>query len=184
MKFSGIDMQGYFRAEIIVDASTLVYSASDERRVVYDETTKQLWIADDTEWHGTGTYTNIPEGTEMWVYADTAPVGWTISSSWTGNDELVAVKGGTTYTTGGALAGSFTTPAHSHVMGSHTHTATGNVNVAPGTVGADGGFNRAFYTHYHSVSLTAGGPSPTTTAIDGATTGYRPLARVGLICTR
>jgi len=181
MKFSGIDMQGYFRAEIIVDASTLVWNSSDERRVVYDETSKQLWIADDTEWKSTGTYTNIPEGTEMWVYADSAPVGWSISSSWSGNDELVAVKGGGTYTTGGALAGNFTTPAHSHVMGSHTHTASGTVNIAPGANGSDGGFNRALIDHYHSITLGSGAPLTASTLVDGGATGYRPLARVGSV---
>ena len=184
MKFSGIDMQGYFIAQIVVDASALVWSTSDERRIVYDEVTEQLWVADDADWKTAGEYSNIPEGTEMWVYADAPPAGWTISTSFSGNDELVAVKGGGTYTTGGALAGSFTTPAHAHVMGGHVHAASGTVAASTAANGTDGGSGRSHIQHHHSFNLNSGAPSPSSTSIDGGNITYRPRARVGLICIR
>lgn len=44
----------------------------------------------------------IPAGTKMWFYANSAPTGWTIDS--TPSDELLAIKGGSTYTAGGTTA--------------------------------------------------------------------------------
>ncbi len=183
MKFSGIDMQGYFKAEIVLDVSALAHSASDERRIVYDDVTKFLWVADSSEWKQLGKYNNIPEGSEMWVYADAPPDGWSLSA--TTGDTLVAIKGGTTYTTGHTIAGSFTTPAHSHALGGHTHVASG-VTGGPTSTGHDSetGGGSTKETHTHPFSITSGGPT-TTTSIDGSVIdSYRPRSRVGIICTR
>jgi len=182
MKFHGIDMQGQFKAQSVVDASALVWSADDERRVVYDEVTKQMWIADNVDWKNGGS--DLPSGTEIWIYADSAPDGWTINA--TPSDELLAVKGGSTYVTGGTAAGSFTTPAHSHDMNSHIHNVSGNTGNEPhsGKDQGSGSNDCAAQPHYHPVNLNSGGASPSTTSIDGSSSAYRPLSRVGVICTR
>lgn len=183
MKFSGIDMQGDFRSQTVIDVSALVWTSEDERRIVYDEATEQLWIADSVEWKAIGKYNNIPELTEMWVYADAPPDGWSLKGSV--SDVLTAVKGGTTYTTGGITAGSFTTPAHAHALG-HTHTAAGSVPAAPNlwiNRDSETGQDSSTLPHTHSISLTSGAGT-TSTNVDGAATGYRPRARVGIICIR
>jgi len=183
MKFSGIDMQGPYKAEIVVDASALSWTASDERRMVYDQTTKQLWTADNTQWKLSGRYNNIPQGSVMWVYADSAPAGWSLYAS--SGDTLLAVKGGATYVTGGTTAGDFTLPAHQHTMQNHTHTASGTTDVpTTWTSSYDAGSVNNMAYHTHTVSATTGGPSTNTTGAGGAVTGFRPRARVGILCTR
>jgi len=72
MKFHGITMKGDFKAQTVVDASALVWGASDERRIVYDQTTNQIWLADGSKWKTAGQYGDIPAGEEMWFYADSA----------------------------------------------------------------------------------------------------------------
>jgi len=184
MRFHGITMKGEYKAQTVVDASALVYSASDERRIVYDQTTKQLWFANSSEWIGYG-YGDVPTGAEMWIYADSAPSGWTING--TPSDDLLAVKGGGTYVTGGTGAGSFTTPNHSHVMGSHTHTVGGVAAANPPNAGqehGDGGSFISSQVHQHVFVIVSTQASPASTSVDGGTTGYRPLSRVGVVCTK
>jgi hypothetical protein len=71
---------------------------------------------------------------KIWVYRNSAMAGWVVDA--TVSDRVLAFKGGTTYTTGGAAAGSWT---HSHTdtrtvsgtaisvaqMPVHTHAVTG-----------------------------------------------------------
>ena len=134
-------------------------------------------------------------GTVMWFYANTAPTYWTIVSAI--GDELLAIKGGTTYTTGGAVAGAWThnhsgnsgvvtlTAAqsgrvgHTHVIGtdklSSDESGAGKVTV--GGSGTEGGAitidevadANAASSHKHTVA---------------AETAYRPDARVGILCTK
>ena len=66
MKFHGITMKGEYKAQTVADVSALVWEASDERRMLYDETTKLIWIATDSEWSGVGINSDIPSTTEMW----------------------------------------------------------------------------------------------------------------------
>lgn len=181
MRFHGVDMEGDYKSQIVIDASALVWDASDERRMVYDDTTKTIWVADDTEWKAMGTYNSIPENTVMWVYSNTAPNGWSLYSS--SGDVLVAVEGGSTYTTGGSEQGSFTTPAHSHTMQSHVHTAIGQTDVRNAS-STDDEPGDAWENHYHNINIATQGPTPNTTGIGGAVSGYRPRARVGILCTR
>jgi len=187
MKFHGITMKGDYKAQTVIDASALVWSSSDERRIVYDQTTKQLWYARgavNTEWSGYG-FGDIPAGGEMWIYANSAPSGWTING--TPSDDLLAVKGGGTYTTGGTGAGSFTLPDHSHVMGNHTHTV-GGITVGISTGGqehGDGSKVVSPQTHVHTFGgLVSTAPTPGSTNTDGGATGYRPLSRVGIVCVK
>ena len=184
MKFSGIDMQGDFKAQIVADASALVYASSDERRMIYDETTTQAWMADSSTWKSIGLNGDIPAGTEMWFYADSAPTGWTLNA--TPSDQLLAIKGGTTYTVGGAAAGSFTTPNHYHSLNSHVHAVIGttsSVSESHRLHKGDGPWNGSA-NHNHNFSLNTSGPSPVNTATDGGTAGYRPDSYVGIICTK
>lgn len=61
---------------------------------------------------------------KMLVYRNTAMDGWAIDSGVT--DRVIAVKGGATYTTGGAVAGSWTLPSHALTiaeMPAHDHDA-------------------------------------------------------------
>jgi len=70
----------------------------------------------------------IPAGSKMWFYQDSAPLGWTLDS--TPSDSILAVKGGSTYNTGGASAGSWivsgivtdSESSHRHTGPSHKHT--------------------------------------------------------------
>jgi hypothetical protein len=180
MKFSGIDMQGYFKAHTVVDASALFHQASDESRMVYDETTKDIWIADSSEWKSMGGYSNIPQNTIMWVYADSPPDGWSLYAS--PGDVLVAIKGGGTYTTGGSIQGNFNTPSHSHGLNSHTHVTSGTVNNSAGnSEGDNSGVTAGVHNHNASIASTTAAGS---TGIGGSASGYRPRARVGILCTR
>lgn len=181
MKFSGIDMQGPFKAETVVDVSALVYDASDERRIVYDQATETIYVADDTDWKGIGVHSSIPENTVMWVYADAPPDGWSLLSS--PGDVLVAIKGGGTYTTGGAIAGAWGTPSHSHGLSNHTHTASGTTNGGPVNREGEPAGAVAAAGHTHNVNITTSAAAGST-GIGGSSADFRPRARVGILCTR
>lgn len=184
MDFHGINMQGYFKSDTVVNASVLSWTASDEGKIVYDETTKDLWLSDDTEWKIAGQYVDTPLGTEMWIYANTAPDGWTITS---GSDDLIAVKGGS-YATGGTVDGDWATPSHSHTLGGHGHTFSGSTTGYTGSLlggrSPGEGSELVIYTHQHTISGTFGGPTPSSTVSNGSESTYRPESRVGLICER
>jgi len=184
MKFHGITMKGEYKAQTVADVSALVWEASDERRMLYDETTKLIWIATDSEWSGVGINSDIPSTTEMWIYANSAPDGWTIVS--TTSDYLLAVKGGSTYVTGGDTAGDFTMPLHNHNMNSHAHPSSGTTgsaspgaNYEDGDQGTPGSGN-----HTHSFSISTTGPSPGITLDGGNVAGFKPESHVGIICTK
>jgi len=74
-------------------------------------------------------------GTKMYFYSDTAPTGWTIDSGVA--DVLLAVKGGSNAynTSGGATAGTWTQPGHTHSTPAHTHP--GHVHQIYSQQGAD-----------------------------------------------
>ena len=66
---------------------------------------------------------------KMLVYRNTAEDGWAIDSGVT--DRVITVKGGATYTTGGATAGSWTLPNYTLLTAdipAHTHTGTTNAD--------------------------------------------------------
>ena len=88
----------------------------------------------------------IPSGTKMWFYADSAPVGWTIDSSPTTVDNILAIKGGTIYNTGGVRQGGWSIigldsvaeashrhsgPNHFHTMPTHSHTGPNHRHTGP-----------------------------------------------------
>lgn len=185
MDFHGINMQGYFKTNSVVDASALVWD-DDEGKIVYDETSDDLWLADSSVWKNASQYVDTPLGTEMWFYEAAAPDGWFISA--VAGDELIAVKGGT-YAVGGQVYGNWATPAHSHLMGSHKHYfsgATGAGSIAQSHGKGSGTPNHlSTYQHTHNVTATLSqAGSPNATATNGSSSAYRPKARVGLICER
>lgn len=183
MDFHGIDMQGYFKLVGVIDASALSWTPDDEGKIVYDETTENLWIANDSAWVNGTEYVDTPLGTEMWIYANTAPTGWTISATVAG-DELLAVKGGS-YATGGTVDGDWDTPTHYHGLNNHTHLVSGSTGTATGgTASWRSGGDEVVAYHTHTLSTTSQIPSPTVTSTDGSVSTYRPESRVGLICER
>ena len=112
---------------------------------------------------------------KAWFYLDAAPTNWTEVGSI--GDTLLAVKGGTTYTTGGDTAGTWTQPDHALTtaeLASHTHTYTASAAFVKS--GSDSG-----------AILQASGSRTTGSSGSGDAhnhgTTYRPAARVGLICS-
>jgi len=184
MDFHGITMKGKYKAQIVADASALIWGVTDERRLVYDQLTEEIWLADSSEWKSAGKNGDISTGIEMWVFANTAPDGWALSG--TPADELLAVKGGLTYTTAQTAAGDFTLPLHTHNMSDHTHAVAGQTNAS--TMGShDEGENDNCdlidKNHYHFFNLVSGVGTPATTS-SGGNEDYRPEAAVGLICSK
>jgi len=112
---------------------------------------------------------------KCWFYLNAAPTNWTEVGSL--GDTLLAVKGGTTYTTGGDTAGTWTQPDHTLTtdeMPSHTHTITASgVQVKSGTDSA----YILRQTGATTTSSTGGG-----TAHSHGTT-YRPASRVGILAS-
>jgi hypothetical protein len=95
---------------------------------------------DDSAWWG---LMHGDTDQKILVYRNAAMDGWAIDSTVT--DRLVAIKGGTTYTTGAATAGSWNQPdhtlvaseipAHTHgAAGAHNHTVNGSTGYGLSTV--------------------------------------------------
>jgi hypothetical protein len=57
---------------------------------------------------------------KLWVYRNSAMAGWVVDA--TVSDKVLAFKGGTTYTTGGAAAGSWTVSGFSGTANGHVLT--------------------------------------------------------------
>lgn len=64
---------------------------------------------------------------KMWIYRNDAMEGWTVDG--TVSDKVLALKGGSTYVTGGASAGSWTLSGFSSASANHTH----GVSITSGT---------------------------------------------------
>jgi len=128
--------------------------------------------------NGTPIVDAIPSGNTftMWIYADTAPTGWTAVAAI--GDELLAVKGGTTYTTGGDVAGAWDLPehtltvdeipAHSHTLQVYTDISGGGARILSRELAGSGA----------TTSETGGGDPHS----HGDT--YRPTARVGILASK
>lgn len=150
----------------------------------------------------------IASGSKVWFWQATAPTGWTIDTS--AADAVLAVKGGlSSYgVDGGLQAGTWTQPNHTHTGPSHTHTTgdhtlsiaempahthlAGNA-YATGQPGAYGEFwqespptgvtssTGGDGAHNHGAT-GASGTANTGASATAAT--WRPLAQVGIICTK
>ena len=121
----------------------------------------------------------FPSGTKLWFYQNTAPSGWTIDT--TPADAVLAVKGGSgAYNvSGGSQAGTWTQPDHTLTTAeipAHTHTLGGSyVYYATDYLGSY--FVLTNLNNANTGSTGGGG------AHNHGTT-WRPLAQVGIICTK
>ena len=109
----------------------------------------------------------MPSGTEAWFYQDAAPTGWTLDA--VPADAVIAVKGGANAynVAGGAQAGTWTQPNHTHPVGTiafpnHSHAvgtiAFPNHSHAAGTLALAHTHNvgsYAFPNHSHAVGTIA-----------------------------
>ena len=124
-------------------------------------------------------------GTKAWFFQSTAPTGWTIVPN-TG-DHLLAVVGGSTYSTGGTAQGTWQQVNHALTIGeipSHTHTITktkentGSSNNLGPRRGINVEDNADPAMRICTSNATGGGGGHN----HGNT--WRPLANVGLICEK
>lgn len=119
---------------------------------------------------------------KMWVYLNAAEDGWTIDAA-SVTDRVLAFKGGSTYVTAGANAGTWTISglaraAHTHVAGtlvgaSHTHNV-GDSGWPKSAGGPDGGDNVIFEsdTSVQNLDKQSGGKAtggPSASGITGST---------------
>ena len=130
--------------------------------------------------------------TKIWVYLNSAPDGWVQDSSPT--DRVVAVKGGATYVTGGAGAGSWTMSGMTSNPNTHNHQWTQFTNPY-GYSWDDAGNLIAMTNQAHSAgmivsskgdpyrlseSLWAKNETHSHSAVTYATT-FRPASAVGIL---
>ena len=85
----------------------------------FDTDNKVLKVRDaaNSTWYGV---MHGDTSQKVWIYRNSAIDGWVVDSSV--SDRVLALKGGDTYTTGAAVAGTW---SHSHTM-DHTHTIPGH----------------------------------------------------------
>jgi hypothetical protein len=128
-------------------------------------------------------------GTKVWFYQATAPVGWTISDP-TAEALLAVAKAGGTYTTGGSQQGHWLIdvaeiPAHTHSSsGAHAHTtplADGGGGAALGWCANDTWIYGYYTTGYNAATTSVAHEH---TSVGGGLATYRPLASVGIICSK
>jgi len=160
----------------------------------FDTTNKLLKIRNslNSKWLGV-MYGN--SNTKLWVYANSAGDGWILDPS-PPTDVVLVLKGGSTYTTGGSVAGTWTMPgctlslsqipAHDHGASSdHTHTMDCYYNVGSGQT-TSRGFNSYSQGGYHITDSqgnhthNAYGKSSNDAHSHGGTT-YRLKAAVGTL---
>lgn len=119
-------------------------------------------------------------GVGIWVYANSIPTnllnaGWSTISSV--GDTVLAVKGGSTYTTGGTTSGTWQLPDHTLTedeIPAHTHDIFGN------GIAVEFGAGAVVVNTVGTVSSgSTGGGDPHN---HGST--WRPAARVGLLIVR
>jgi len=160
----------------------------------FDTTQHVLKIRDD----GDSAWLGLMHGDtsqKLWIYRNAAMSGWAVDSGVT--DTVLALKGGSVYTTGGASAGTWTQPDHTLTeseMPEHHHSlqsddqysndavGMGYSNAGNGVAGCDRIEMGAFYEFDyadHQLVMDTGGSG----AHNHGTT-YRPLAQVGIIATK
>jgi hypothetical protein len=118
-------------------------------------------------------------GRKLWIYEDdgSIPTGWSLVSAV--GDRVLGIKGGSTYTTGGATAGTW---SHSHTQsGTHTHGIQSDSHThgwsGAGYLQPAGGDNCTFDAESHNHTGTTEANSSST----NANTTFRPESCVGLI---
>lgn len=125
-------------------------------------------------------------GTRLWFHQNTAPSGWQIVPGL--GDRLLAVAGGTTYSTGGTAAGTWQQPGAELTINqipNHTHHFW---------FGSDQSNEKSVYAHgarnqrpRQQITLGVDGsnrPLNGTGESHNHGNTYRPLANVGIICQK
>lgn len=139
---------------------------------------------------------DAPAGTKMYFYQNTAPAGWTIDAACA--DALLAIKGGADAfnVDGGNQAGTWTQPNHTHTGSDHSHElpigkdGSNGIMAFEYTAAPTGGSHSMGYASAFGASSASrprlktfdGGAGATGNGATAAT--YRPLAQVGIICTK
>lgn len=127
---------------------------------------------------------SFPSGTKMWFYhnavADIA--GWSLVSA---GDSLLAVKGGSTYVSGGQEAGTWQQldhtltiaqiPSHSHIFRAKE---AGQSDKSRGGRGSSTGGSDFNYTENTAIANTGGGGG------HNHGSAWRPKSNVGIICVK
>ena len=119
---------------------------------------------------------------KIWIYRNDAMDGWVIDSSV--SDKVLALKGGSTYTDGGAVAGDWTISGLSG--GSHSHTVSVPDHKHTLTYGSEGqyGTDNAYLLTSETTSNPVGS-STNSTSSDGVSISHdgswRPAATVGTL---
>lgn len=151
-------------------------------------------------WYASG-YLTLPSGTKAWFYQNTAPTGWTLDA--TPADAVLAVKGGSNAynANGGTQQGTWTQPNHTHSGVAHNHqwyhfTATNtddqtyDVNgtlIDFVTAGSSSGDHPVFASSSegrNQLELYTSNAAAGTTGNGATAATWRPLAQVGIICTK
>jgi hypothetical protein len=134
----------------------------------------------------------IASGSKVWFWQATAPTGWTIDTS--AADAVLAVKGGlSSYgVDGGLQAGTWTQLKHTHTTGdhvlteaempAHSHTYQREYD----SLGSSGGLVKGYYLGTYNTSTVGSSQAHNHGATgNGAPANtWRPLAQVGIICTK
>ncbi len=137
----------------------------------------------DSAWYG---LMHGDTSQKLWIYRNAAMSGWASDSGVT--DKVLALKGGATYTTGAATAGTWIQPNHTHTGPSHTHTiSSGGAHThdlkgdgSHAYVDASGSLYKASAgSHNHTGSSGAAGTGATAGSATANT--YRPAAAVGTL---
>jgi hypothetical protein len=88
---------------------------------------------------------------KLWLYLNAAEDGWAIDATVT--DRVLALKGGSTYTTGAANAGSWTI---SGIQNESAHTHPADSNYVDGWIDQGSGSNDCVGYHKHTITVSAG----------------------------
>jgi len=122
---------------------------------------------------------------KIWVYRNSAMDGWVVDAAV--SDVVLAIKGGSTYPTGGLTAGSWTQPTHIHnvTYAAHLHSITlpeddwaeGN----QGTYGREYSYGGDYRVGERSFDTTSGGGGTEPTTAGSTANTYRPAAAVGTL---
>ena len=146
--------------------------------------TKKVWEIRDT---GNSSWAGLLHGNtsqKAWVYRNSAIDGWVVDSSV--SDRVLACKGGSIYTTGGAVAGSWTISGVSGASHSHTFTLpdhTHTLSTRQGTT-VPGGSVYKILLYYSSTGGIDGTASGTTSSVGVSVnhdSSWRPAAAVGTL---
>jgi len=157
--------------------------AGTDKIRVSDDYIRANWAALET---ALGTALNMGLTSQViWLYADSLNAAmsacWSIVASV--GDTLLAIKGGTTYTTGGTSAGTWTQPNHTLTLAEippHIHRVT-NVSREGQAANPHDYVTTFLKSPYKTIATSDGSSDGLLGQAHNHGSTYRPLARVGLL---